>query len=145
VFNELSIVCMGTKDCIVVGTKNLCVVVVTIFVVVTVVGTKDVVIVSISFVLVVGRSRFGIAEGDGKAARRIAATIRTLTRCAVFTCMLVHAHDTSTFLSKYILVQESFRIVQENSKLRFTKTPILVFAKEKIPRFSRSVAFDNLL
>jgi hypothetical protein len=27
--------------------------------------------------------------------------------------MLVHAHDTSTFPCKYIVVQESFRIVQE--------------------------------
>jgi hypothetical protein len=123
VFNELSIACAWTKDCVVVGTKNVCLVVVTIVVVVTVVGTKDVVVVRIFVVLVIGGSRScRIAEGDGKAARRIAATIRTLTRCEVFICMLVHAHDTSTFLSKCIVVQESFRIVQENSRLRFTRT-----------------------
>jgi hypothetical protein len=109
VFNELSIICMGTKDCIVVGTTDVCVVVVTIFVVLTVVGTKDVVVV---LVVVGSRSGIPLAEGDGKAARRTAATIRTLTRCAAFICMLVHTHDTSTFLSKYIVVQESFRIVQ---------------------------------
>jgi hypothetical protein len=77
VFNELSIVCAGTKD--------VCVVVVTIFVVVTVVGTKDVVVVRIFVVVVILGSRPSrIAKGDGKAVRRIAATIRTLTRCAVF-------------------------------------------------------------
>jgi hypothetical protein len=107
-----------------VGTKNVCLVVVTLFVVVMIVGTEDVVVVRI-FVVVLGirspRSCW-IAEGDGKAARRTATTIRTLTRCAAFIFMLVHALDTSTFLCKYIVVQESFRTVQENSKLRFTRT-----------------------
>jgi hypothetical protein len=28
-------------------------------------------------------------------------------------CMLVHTHHTSTFLCKYVVVQESFKIVQE--------------------------------
>jgi hypothetical protein len=33
------------------------------------------------------------------------------------TCMLVHVLDTSTFLCKYIVVQESFRVVQENRSI----------------------------
>ena len=86
-FNELSIVCIGAKDCIVLGTKTVRLVVVTIFVVVMIAGTE--VVVRIFVVDLVGRGK--IAEVDGKAARRIAATIRTLTRCAVFICMLVHA------------------------------------------------------
>jgi hypothetical protein len=98
---------MGTKDRIVVGTKTVCLVVVRIFVVVTIVGTEDVVVVRI---FVVGLAGY-IAEGDGKAARRIAATTRTLTRCVVLICMLVHADGTSTFLCKHIVVQESFTIV----------------------------------
>ena len=128
-FNELSIVCAGRKDCTVTGTKDVCLVVVTIFVVVTVVGTKDVVVVRIFVVLVVGGSRScRIAEGDGKAARRIAATIRTLTRCEVFICMLVHAHDTSMFLCKHIVVQESFTIVtqryNDDGRRRMERTPV---------------------
>ena len=106
---------MGTKDRVVVGTKTVCLVVVTIFVVVTIVGTEDVVVVGIFVVGLVGY----IAEGDGNAARRIAATTRTLARCAVFICMLVHANGTSAFLCKHIGVQVSFRIVQERKTPAF--------------------------
>jgi hypothetical protein len=83
-------------------TEDVCLAVVTIFVVVTVVGREDVVVVGI-----LGSRGSRMAEGDGKAARRIATTIRILTRCAVFICMLVHADDTSVFLCKRIFVQVS--------------------------------------
>ena len=81
---------MGTKDCIVVGTEDGCLVVVAVFVVVTIVGTENVDFVLILVVVVIGGSwgsrSDGMAEGDGKAARRMTATMRTLTRFAAFIC-----------------------------------------------------------
>lgn len=88
--------------------EDLRVVVETIFVVVTIVAT---VVVVIEALVSWGPWYCRIAAGDGNAARRTAATMRTLTRCAAFSCMLVHAHDTSTCLCKHIDVQDRFRIV----------------------------------
>lgn len=50
----MSILCAATMDRIVVGTKNVCLVVVTLFVVVMIVGTEDVVVVRILVVVLTG-------------------------------------------------------------------------------------------
>ena len=98
------------------GTEDDCLVVVAIPVVVTIVRADDVFVVKVFVVDLVVGSWSRTAEGDGKALRRIAATIRTLTRCAFFICIGHHAHGTASYLLKHIVVQGSFRIVQEDSR-----------------------------